>query len=204
MFSKSVRAAFVALTALAVSISATQSLSIKVNGIFHVSLPIIYMFISSPGSPAVDSVEHLKIVATITNTGDETLKVLNDPRGPLNKLPTDTFVITDAKGAQPSFTGIKLKYVPNAAAALGAYTILAPGKSVAVEHDRSYLLRSSFSVCCSHSIQSLMCTTLLYLEKRVTISTQKIPSTLSTLTPRYRLSTPMLIRIPQSFLASWQ
>jgi peptidyl-Lys metalloendopeptidase len=149
MFSKSVRAAFVTLTALAVSISATQSLSIKVNGISHVSLPMICMFILSPGPPAVDTVEHLKIVATITNTGDETLKVLNDPRGPLNKLPTDTFVITDAKGAQPSFTGIKLKYVPKTAAALGVYTILAPGKSVAVEHDRRYLPRSSFLVCCS-------------------------------------------------------
>ena len=208
MFSKSVRTAFVALTALAVSISATQSLSIKVNGISHVSLPTICMFIFSPGPPAVDSVEHLKIVATITNTGDETLKVLNDPRGPLNKLPTDTFVITDAKGAQPSFTGIKLKYVPKTAATLGAYTILAPGKSVAVEHDRRYLLRSSFLVCRSRythlSIQSLMRTTLLYLEQRVTISTQKISSTLSTLTPRYRLSTPMLIRIPQRFLGSWQ
>jgi peptidyl-Lys metalloendopeptidase len=71
----------------------------------------------------MDSVEHLKIVSTVTNTGDETLKVLNDPRGPLNKLPT-----ADAKGAQPSFTGIELKYVPNTAAALGAFTILAPGE----------------------------------------------------------------------------
>jgi peptidyl-Lys metalloendopeptidase len=81
-------------------------------------------------------VEHLQIVATITNTGDETLKVLNDPRGPLNKLPTDTFAISDAKGAQPSFIGIKLKYVPKAAAALGAYTILSPGEYVEVEHNR--------------------------------------------------------------------
>ena len=95
-----------------------------------------FVFISSPGPEAVDSVEHLKILATVTNTGDETLKVLNDPRGPLNKLPTDTFVITDATGAQPSFTGIKLKYVPKTAVAVEAYSILAPGESVVVEHDR--------------------------------------------------------------------
>jgi len=94
------------------------------------------MFIHSSGPKAVDSVEHLKIVATVTNTGDETLKVLNDPRGPLNKLPTDTFVITDTTGAQPSFTGIKLKYVPNTAVTLDAYSTLAPGESVVVEHDR--------------------------------------------------------------------
>ena len=149
MFSESVRAAFLALTALAVSISATQSLSIKVQGIFHVSLSKICMFIYSPGSQAVDSVEDLKIVATITNTGDETLKVLNDPRGPLNNLPTDTFVITDAKGSQPLFTGIKLKYVLKTAAALEAYTTLVPGESVAVEHNRRCLPRSSFLICCS-------------------------------------------------------
>lgn len=94
------------------------------------------MFISFPGPEAIDTVEHLKVVATITNTGDEILKVLNDPSGPLNKLPTDTFVINDSKGAQPSFTGIKLKYVPETAAAVGAYTTLAPGESVEVEHDR--------------------------------------------------------------------
>ena len=96
------------------------------------------MFIFSPGPEVVDSVEHLKITATVTNTGDETLKVLNDPHGPLSKLPTDTFIITDATGAQPSFTGIKLKYVPETAVAVEAYSILAPGESVVVEHDRKH------------------------------------------------------------------
>ena len=96
------------------------------------------MFISSTGPEAVSSVEHLKIIATVTNTGEETLKVLNDPRGPLEDLPTDTFVITDATGAQPSFTGIKMKYVPKTAVALEAYSILAPGESVVVEHDHRH------------------------------------------------------------------
>ena len=112
-------------------------------------MPIACMLIFSPGPEAVDSVEHLKIVATVTNTGDETLKVLNDPRGPLNNIPTDTFVITDAKGSQPSFTGIKLKYVPKTAAALEAYSILAPGESVVVGHDRKCHLGSSSLACCS-------------------------------------------------------
>jgi len=100
------------------------------------------MLITSPGPEAVDSVEHLKIVATVTNTGDETLKVLNDPRGPLNKLPTNTFTITDGKGSRPSFMGIQLKYVPETAAALGAYSTLAPGESVVVEHDSKCRLGS--------------------------------------------------------------
>ncbi|KAF8963005.1 peptidyl-Lys metalloendopeptidase [Flammula alnicola] len=121
MFSNSLRGAFLALTSLAVVVSATQSLSLKVTG-----------------PESVASVENLNIVATITNTGDETVKVLNDPSGPLSKLPTDTFAITDATGAQPSFTGIKVKYVPKTAAALGAYTILAPGESVEVEHNLAH------------------------------------------------------------------
>jgi len=94
------------------------------------------MFIVSLGPDAVESVEHLKVVATITNTGDEALKVLNDPSGALNNLPTDTFVIANAQGARPSFTGVQVKYVPATAIALEAYTILAPGKAVQVEHDR--------------------------------------------------------------------
>ncbi|KIM40998.1 hypothetical protein M413DRAFT_411996 [Hebeloma cylindrosporum] len=118
MQSRSLRAAFLALIVFVVSTSATRSLSVTLTG-----------------PEAVNSVKHLRIIATVTNTGDETLKVLNDPRGPLNKLPTDTFVITDAKNTQPSFTGIKLKYVPKTAAALERYIILAPGESVVVEHD---------------------------------------------------------------------
>ena len=51
-------------------------------------------------------------------------------------MPTDTFRISDASGAVPSFSGIKVKYVPSTAANLGAYTTIAPGQSVTVEHAR--------------------------------------------------------------------
>jgi peptidyl-Lys metalloendopeptidase len=83
----------------------------------------------------VTDVENLKLVATVTNTGTETLKILNDPLSPLSKLPAKTFTITDASGRSPIFTGIKVKYVPSAAIAAGAFTVLAPGESVNVEHD---------------------------------------------------------------------
>ena len=55
----------------------------------------------------VNTASDLKVTATVTNTGDETLKLLNDPRGLLsNKLPTQTFQITHQdSGAKPSFTG---------------------------------------------------------------------------------------------------
>lgn len=85
----------------------------------------------------MNTVENLKVVATVTNTGDETLKILNDPLGPLSKLPANTFIISDTKGASPKFTGIKAKYVPQVAATAGkdAVTTLAPGESVSVEHN---------------------------------------------------------------------
>ena len=60
------------------------------------------------GPESVKGVENFKVVATVTNTGDEALKLLNDPRGPLSKMPADTFAITDASGKSPKFTGIKV------------------------------------------------------------------------------------------------
>jgi len=84
----------------------------------------------------VDSVEDLKLVATLTNNGAETVQILNDPRGALSKMPTDTFAISDASGSTPSFSGIKVKYVPEHAAKLGAYTTLKAGESVEIEHHR--------------------------------------------------------------------
>ena len=90
MFSSSLRAALFALAATATAVSATTGLSLKVTG-----------------PEAVDGVQNLKVVTTLTNTGDETLKLLNDPRGLLsNKLPTQSFQITHQdSGAKPSFTG---------------------------------------------------------------------------------------------------
>ncbi|PFH50593.1 hypothetical protein AMATHDRAFT_75492 [Amanita thiersii Skay4041] len=120
MFSTSLRSALLFVAASALAVSAAPSLSLKVDG---------------PAS--VDTVADLKVTATITNTGDETVKVLNDPYSALSKLPTNTFKITDTSGAKPSFTGIKAKYVPNSDAALSSFTTLAPGQSVSVEHDLS-------------------------------------------------------------------
>ncbi|KAL4246974.1 secreted metalloproteinase M35 [Abortiporus biennis] len=124
MFSSSVRSALVALVASAVVVSAAPGLSLTVSG-----------------PEAVDGVDQLKVVATITNTGDESLKLLNDPLTPLNKLPTDTFAIAhEDTGTSPSFSGVKAKYVRDTAIKVGdasAFTVLAPGQSVALTHDLS-------------------------------------------------------------------
>ncbi|KAF9502286.1 zincin [Pleurotus eryngii] len=96
------------------------------------------------------------LVSTLENT-DDTLKLLNDPRGPLSTLPTDTFVITDAKGARPAFIGVRAKYIPDRAAALGdetVFTVFAPGQSVSITYDLSttYLeARNLFHIIDSNS-----------------------------------------------------
>ncbi|KAF4622412.1 hypothetical protein D9613_009121 [Agrocybe pediades] len=116
MFSSTLRTALIALT-YAAAVANAATLSLKVSG-----------------PQAVDSVEDLKVVATLTNNGAEAVKILNDPRGALSKMPTDTFSITDAAGSVPSFSGVKVKYVPEHAAKIGAYTTLKPGESIEVEH----------------------------------------------------------------------
>jgi hypothetical protein len=103
-------------------------------------LEFIYLLVFYPGADVVDGVKNLKLSATIVNTGDETLKLLNDPRSLLNKLPTHSFnIVNGANGATPKFRGVKAKYNPALAAKIGredALTTLAPGASVTVDHDR--------------------------------------------------------------------
>ncbi|KAG9119672.1 hypothetical protein FRC07_005190 [Ceratobasidium sp. 392] len=89
------------------------------------------------GPTSIVDVHGLNVKATLKNTGDETLKLLNDPRTVLSKAKTNTFAISSGSGS-PAFTGIKVKYVPSNAVALNkesTFTVLAPGQSVEIVHD---------------------------------------------------------------------
>jgi len=81
-----------ALIASAASVSATPSLTLK----------------TSISDVNVNGLENLKVTTTVTNTGDGTLKLLNDPRGVLNTFPENTFNITNPAGSRPSFHGAKV------------------------------------------------------------------------------------------------
>ncbi|KAL0951684.1 hypothetical protein HGRIS_008362 [Hohenbuehelia grisea] len=124
MFSaSSITSILIGLVLTSLSVSATPGLSLKT---------------SAPEE--VDGVSNLKIITTVTNTGDERLKLLNDPRTPLSSVPAYTFTVSNPSGAAPSFNGMMLKYVPEVAAKSGnegTFTILEPGESVKVEHDLS-------------------------------------------------------------------
>jgi len=93
-------------------------------------------FTSHAGPKSVDTVQDLRVTTIVTNTGNETLKLLNDPSSPLSTIPADTFRITNGlSDVAPIFTGVKVKYVPGVAAIQKAYTVLAPGESIRVDHD---------------------------------------------------------------------
>jgi peptidyl-Lys metalloendopeptidase len=112
------------LTLSAVAASAEPSLSLCVSG-----------------PQTVEGVENLILTTTIANICNETLKLLNDPRGPLSKAPTDTFDIKGSADTKPLFIGIEVEYDPFKVVINGsqdAFTTLAPGESAVVEHDCMY------------------------------------------------------------------
>ena len=92
MFSSSVCGSLVLLLVSAVTVSAAPGLTVK----------------TSTPNPNVDGLGNLKVTTTVTNTGDKTLKLLNDPRGVLNTFPENTFIVTDTTGSRPSFNGAKV------------------------------------------------------------------------------------------------
>ncbi|KAK7046104.1 hypothetical protein VNI00_007105 [Paramarasmius palmivorus] len=113
--------ALVVLAAAISAASATKSLSLSV---------------SAPESVA--DVSSFSVVTTITNTGDETLKLLNDPRSALSPWATNTFEVANSDGVAPEFTGVIVRYIPEVAAKsqdAEAFTVLAPGAFVDVTHE---------------------------------------------------------------------
>jgi peptidyl-Lys metalloendopeptidase len=97
MLSSSLRASLVALVAFAFAfaVSAAPSLTVK----------------SWTPNFNVDGVENLDVTTTITNTGGERIKLLNDPRGVLDPFHEDSFYITNATGAHPLFKGATVDHM---------------------------------------------------------------------------------------------
>ena len=87
-------AAYTATVSARASISATPSLTVK---------------ISTPNVNVV-GLKNLKVTATITNTGRNTLKLLNEPRGVLSTFPDYSFTINNATGSSPSFKGARVSH----------------------------------------------------------------------------------------------
>ena len=88
------RVALVVLAASALAVNATPSLAVK----------------TSAPNVEVDGLQNLEVTVTVSNTGSETLKLLNDPRGVLSSFPEHSFNIANANGSRPSFNGAKVTH----------------------------------------------------------------------------------------------
>ena len=122
------------LLACALTAAATRSVNVKV---------------SAPD--AVSDADAFDVSTTVTNTGDETLKLLKDPRSSLSSFATNTFVVTNSNGAHPAFIGAKVRYVAEAVAQSrddSLFVVLVPGESVEIPHEgtRSVLLDECDSI----------------------------------------------------------
>lgn len=130
---------FLLLSAL-LSVSAEPALFLKVSGISPNFSPFCGHFLTSPtGAQKVRGVQNLIVTTTLENSGDVKLTLFNDPRSTLSHVPMNTFHITNANGSSPQFTGIRSKYVRKVIIANGrpeSYTVLEPGQSIEVTHDR--------------------------------------------------------------------
>ncbi|KAF8899684.1 hypothetical protein CPB85DRAFT_1439908 [Mucidula mucida] len=93
--------------------------------------------ISTSAPASLTDVSALEVVTTITNTGDETVTLLNDPRTVLSSWATQSFIITGESGVEADFTGVAVRYIPEVVAqkAEKSVTILAAGESVDVTHE---------------------------------------------------------------------
>ncbi|KAG8705949.1 hypothetical protein FRC08_001354 [Ceratobasidium sp. 394] len=106
-----------------------------VSAVAVAAAPSLVLDVVGPAS--VVDIHGLSVKVTLRNTGDETLKLLNDPRTVLSPAKTDAMRISSASGS-PGFTGIRVKYVPTKVAAFkkgSAFTVLAPGQSFEITHD---------------------------------------------------------------------
>lgn len=89
-------------------------------------------------SAEITDVDNLRVAATVSNTGSETLRILRDPRSPLSSWPTETFGVVNTDGSRAAFSGVKVRYSPEAVAKAGraeSFVELKPGESVTVEHN---------------------------------------------------------------------
>ena len=90
------RAAIVVLVASAIVANAAPSLAVM----------------TSVPNAEVDGLQNLEVTVTVFNTGDQTLKLLNDPRGVLSSFPEHSFTITNGNGSHPLFSGARVITTP--------------------------------------------------------------------------------------------
>lgn len=167
MVSSSLYAPLAALITYVTTVSAAPSVSPAPRLTARTSIPNV----------DVDGVKNLKVITTVVNTGGETLKPLNDPRGVLDPFAENTFTITNSAGSSSSSNGAKVNnvsgyttnlrangfglwfqatYTPINAGGLdgpSAFTVIAPGDSTDVTHDCKWIPSIAFDLWRMHLIE---------------------------------------------------
>ena len=153
MLLSSIRAPLVVLVACVTVVFSTPSVS---------ALPSL--IVKTTPDLDFDGVGNPKVTTTIVNTGGETLKLFNDPRGVLDPFPENSFTFTAPSGSLPSFKGARVNHISCYVVDLRAnvlglwsqasynptftagfddpsvFTVLSPGGSVSVTHDRKWIV----------------------------------------------------------------
>ncbi|CAG7852756.1 Peptidyl-Lys metalloendopeptidase Short=MEP; AltName: Full=GfMEP; Flags: Precursor [Serendipita indica DSM 11827] len=83
------------------------------------------------GPEEVHNVDNFAVVAKVTNTGSETIRLYKDPHSAIDDFPENTFTVTSEEGDTPEFIGAKVKWSYKAAT---EFITLAPGESHEVTH----------------------------------------------------------------------
>lgn len=90
--------------------------------------------LSLSGPTSVNNVDDLIVVATFTNTGDEPLKLYQDPATALSPFPEDKCTISTSDSTVPAFIGAHAMYTFEAAT---DFVELTPGATAEIHHQIS-------------------------------------------------------------------
>lgn len=84
-------------------------LALAVLSVLAVASAAPALVVNVSGPSFVDSLDDFQLTTTVTNVGDGTVKILNDPLSSLTTLPTNLFHIVNQYGTMPRFIGIKVR-----------------------------------------------------------------------------------------------
>ncbi|KAF9459386.1 deuterolysin M35 metalloprotease [Collybia nuda] len=113
--------------------------TLMLQGVAVLAVPKLSVSVSGPN--IIADVKDLLLKVTVTNTGDQALRLIKDPQVPLLTSPTNRFMITGPNGTNPAFIGFYTKYAGvDWVAANGqsdAFTTLSAGQSISLTHNLS-------------------------------------------------------------------
>lgn len=112
------------------------------------------------GPQTIDTLVDLKFRLKVTNNGEETITLVQDPSGILSsRYRTEKFIVgtADDKNALPHFKGIRVKWSPEKAVELDDTIVIGPGQTThdVIDQDCEQKFGSNPSCVDNRSIQDV-------------------------------------------------